>query len=632
MSVLDKSKMASFKQKMRSLMYNRLPILKWAPNYGTNKLVSDAVAGITVGLTAMPQALAYATLAGLEPQYGLYSAFVGCFVYIIFGSVKEITIGPTALMALMTYQQIEGRNVDYAILLCFLSGVVQLLMAFLNLGVLVDFISIPVTVGFTSATSVIIATTQLKGLLGLKISSSGFTDTIRKVVRHLDETRWHDLSLGLTCIIVLLLFRKIKDIKLTPSDKKPTKNQKILSRVLWLTSISRNAIVVIACSILAYNLKNSSNGCPFVLTGTVRGGFPSVAPPPFSTELNNKTIPFTEMVTDLGTSIVLVPIIAVLGNVAIAKAFATGKTVDATQELFTLSLCNIIGSFVSSMPITGSFSRSAVNHASGVQTPMGGLFTGIMVILALSFLTPYFSYIPKASLSAVIICAVIFMIEYEVVKPMWRSSRKDLVPTFATFVLCLAIGVEIGILIGVGINIIFLLYPSARPTIHVEKKTIVDSGIEYILVTPGNSLYFPAIEFIKSSVVKAGLSSSHLPVVVDCRFILGVDFTAAKGISSMITEFMLRNQPLYFINPKEEVIAVFKGAVMEDFQYFKSVDDLQQHLSDQKEKAKTIFSEETKLLPTGQSEEPASVTTTDLREIKCVNGCGNFVQHSSSSC
>lgn len=122
------------KKKLKQIVRNRIPIVKWAPEYNSHKLVCDVIAGVTVALTVMPQALAYATLAGLEPQYGLYSAFVGCFIYTIFGSCKDITIGPTALMALMTYQQIVGRNTDYAILLCFLSGIVQLLMAILNLG------------------------------------------------------------------------------------------------------------------------------------------------------------------------------------------------------------------------------------------------------------------------------------------------------------------------------------------------------------------------------------------------------------------------------------------------------------------------------------------------------------------
>lgn len=132
---------------------------------------------------------------------------------------------------------------------------------------------------------------------------------------------------------------------------------------------------------------------------------------------------FTDMISELGSSIALVPIIAVLGNVAISKAFG-GAGIDATKELVALSLSNILGSFFSSMPVTGSFSRSAVNHASGVKTPIGGIYTGILVILALSVLTPYFQYIPRAALSSVIISAVIFMIEYEIIKPLWRCSRR----------------------------------------------------------------------------------------------------------------------------------------------------------------------------------------------------------------
>ncbi|KAJ3624258.1 hypothetical protein MTP99_017898 [Tenebrio molitor] len=582
---------------VKSALFNRVPILTWAPRYGSDKLISDAIAGITVGLTVMPQALAYATLAGLEPQYGLYSAFVGCFVYTVFGTCKDITIGPTALMALMTYQQIVGRNTDYAILLCFLCGIVQLAMAILHLGVLIDFISIPVTVGFTSATSVIIMTSQLKSLLGLKISSSGFLDTITKVFKNIHQTRLPDFMLGAVCIGILMLLRKLKDLKIASKDHKPTKKERMVNRSLWLISTSRNALVVIICSTAAYLYETWGAGSPFRLTGTVRPGLPDFKAPPFETLLNNRTVSFGEMVSDLGTSVVLVPVIGVLGNVAIAKAFASGHMIDATQELFTLSMCNVFGSFFSSMPITGSFSRSAVNHASGVQTPLGGVFTGIMVLLALGFLTPYFAFIPKASLAAVIISAVIFMIEYEVVKPMWRSSKKDLIATCATFVFCLAIGVEYGILVGVGINIMFLLYPSARPSVYVEKMKTATSGIEYVMITPGNSLYFPAVDFIKTSVGKAGVNAKNLPVVIDCRFILGADFTAAKGISALINEFLIRRQSLYFLNTREEVVSVFRGVFDTDFKYFSSKEEVESVLED--DKRKELESEETHLLNNG---------------------------------
>ncbi|XP_050345904.1 sodium-independent sulfate anion transporter-like [Nymphalis io] len=535
------------------LMHKRLPIIQWLPEYNSEKALADFIAGVTVGLTVIPQALAYATLAGLPPQYGLYSSFMGCFVYLILGSCKDITLGPTALLALMTYEQIQGRNFDYAILLCFLTGVVQLIMGILHLGVLIDFISVPVTVGFTSATSVIIAVSQLKGLLGIQFKSKGFIDTLKQVFINIPNARLADSTLGISCIIILLLMRKMKDTNVEA-------NKKSLKKILWLLSTSRNAIIVVVCSIMAFTWESHSVS-PFKLTGTVKEGLPSWSLPPFGTEHDGRNVTFIEMCSELGSSIVLVPIIGVLGNVAIAKAFASGESVDATQELLTLSLSNVLGSFVSAMPITGSFSRSAVNHASGVATQFGSIYTGILVLLSLSLLTPYFYFIPKASLAAVVICAVIFMIEYEVVKPMWRSRRADLVPAFATFVLCLIVGVELGIVAGVLLNVILLLYPSARPTMEAEIITN-STGFSYLLITVGNSLYFPGVEYIRQYVSRAAKKQGgcSMPVVIDCRFVLGADFTAAKGICALSSSLSSRGQPLVLLSPRSNVASVFSGA------------------------------------------------------------------------
>ncbi|XP_059477481.1 sodium-independent sulfate anion transporter-like [Neocloeon triangulifer] len=565
-------------EKIRRLVRQRVPIVAWLPGYDRTKFICDLIAGVTVGLTVIPQALAYSTLAGLEPQYGLYSAFMGCFMYIIFGGCKDITIGPTALMSLMTYDQVKGRNKDFAVLLCFLTGCVQMLFGILNLGVLLDFISVPVSIGFTSATSVIIIVSQLKGLLGLKFTSSSFLDNVAQVLRNLPNLRLGDTLLGLFCIIALLLLRKAKDFPIKEPTSERDHFRRILKRSLWLVSVSRNILVVIICSLVAFCYEVSGNKSPFLLIGAVQSGLPSISLPPFSTTLNNQTLSFTEMASELGSSIILVPVIAILGNVAIAKTFSTGDSVDATQEMIGLGMSNLAASLTSAYPVDGSFSRSAVNHASGVQTPMGGLYTGVLVLLALSLLTPYFYFIPKATLAAVIICAVIFMIEYEVVTPMWRSSKKDLVPTFTTFAVCLAWGVEYGILAGVAINIIMLLYPSARPTVQVN-KTMTKSGRSYLMVTPGNSLYFPAVDFIRTTVGKAGSQEGTTAVVVDCKYVLGADFTAAKGIAALIEDFKRRKQPIYFYNLRPGVIEVFKGASLEEFIHFCDEDELENYIS-----------------------------------------------------
>lgn len=196
---------------LRKWGYRLLPGLKWLHGYTGQDAVADLIAGVTVGLTVLPQGLAYATLAGLEPQYGLYSAFVGGIIYAMLGSCRQVTIGPTALLALMTSRHTGfglGSGPAYAILLCLISGVVELGMAVLKLGALVDLISLPVTVGFTSATAVIIGTSQLKGLLGLRGGSgSDFINTMRSVFGNLHKVRTGDFTLGLTSIIVLLLLR-----------------------------------------------------------------------------------------------------------------------------------------------------------------------------------------------------------------------------------------------------------------------------------------------------------------------------------------------------------------------------------------------------------------------------------------
>jgi sodium-independent sulfate anion transporter 11 len=346
------------------------------------------VAGLSVGLTVIPQGIAYAVVAGLDPQYGLYSAFMGCFVYTIFGSCKDITIGPTAIMSLMIYSAVATLNVDFAILGTFLSGIVIFLFGVSNLGFLIQFISMPTIIGFTTAATVTIGSGQVKPLLGIKSGHSNeFVEAWRNVFEHLDEVRYSDTIFGLFSFALLMLM------------KKPT----CLSR--WPTfakylSISRNAIVVIMGIIVAYGF-HLNNQDPFLLTGKVVQGLPEFRVPPMQAEFNDKHYNFIDMARALGLSLITLPLVSILESVAIAKAFSKGKIVDATQEMIALGLCNIASSFFQSIPITGSFTRTAVNHNSGVKTTFGGVITGIVVLLALGLLTGTFYFIPKTTLAAV---------------------------------------------------------------------------------------------------------------------------------------------------------------------------------------------------------------------------------------
>nr|CAD7428827.1 unnamed protein product [Timema monikensis] len=409
--------------KGKQLLLRHVSIFRWLPHYTKLDAVGDLVAGVTLGLTMMPQAIAYASLAGLNAQYGLYSSFMGGLVYMMFGTIKEVSIGITSLMALMTYEYTQDLPVEFVILLTFLSGCVQLVMGLLDLGILVDFISEPVTSGFTTATSLIIIGSQMKGLLGLRFKSNGFVDNIWQLFKHAGEAKLWDCLMGISCIIALLLIRKANDIPVGPKEKsKQTHTHQVIKKLLWFFSISRNALIVVVCSTVAYKLFNNGLS-PFILSGQIKPGLPSFGLPPFSAQVGNTTYSFMGMCEKLGSGIIMVPVVGVLANVAIAKAFSAGMSLDATQEMLTLGMCNLFGSFVQSTPTTGAFTRSAVSNASGVKTPMGGLYSGTIILLALGYLTPYFYFIPRCTLAAVLITAVMFMIDFKIMIHLWKCSR-----------------------------------------------------------------------------------------------------------------------------------------------------------------------------------------------------------------
>ncbi|KAK7868450.1 hypothetical protein R5R35_011203 [Gryllus longicercus] len=569
--------------KGKHLVLQHVPIISWLPKYTKFDAVSDAVAGFTVGLTLMPQSIAYASLAGLSAQYGLYTAFMGSLVYTFFGTIKEVSIGPTSLMALLTFQFTEHLGVEFVILLSFLAGCVELLMGVLNAGFLVSFISAPVTSGFTSATSIIIIIAQLKGILGISYKSHGTIDAVRQLFVHLPNTRLWDAILGIACATFLLSLRKITSIPVGPKNPSlQTQKHRVIKKTLWFISIARNALIVLIASVIAYKFK-SVGKTPFILSGQIKPGLPAFQLPPFSAQIGNVTYSFPEMCKELGSGIILIPIVAVLANVAIAKAFTTGASLNATQEMITLGLCNIFGSFVQAFPTCGAFTRSAVSNASGVRTPLMGLYSGTIILLALSFLTPYFYFIPRATLSAVLICAVMFMIEWEKALLLWRTSKRDFLLLLLTFLSCLLMGVEVGLLMGVAADIVYLLYLWARPNIDVEicKSPV---GGEYLIVTPDIGLPYAAVDFLRTEVCRVGeiQGAGILPVAINFKNVKSFDFTTSMGIDSLLKDFEKRGQPLIFLNMKPQDVEMIHNANVKMMQYCHSEEELEDLLFGEK--------------------------------------------------
>ncbi|XP_016976171.1 sodium-independent sulfate anion transporter [Drosophila rhopaloa] len=498
---------------------NKFPILKWLPRYRLEYIMQDFIAGFTVGLTTIPQAIAYGVVAGLEPQYGLYSAFMGCFTYIVFGSCKDVTIATTAIMALMV-NQYATISPDYAVLVCFLAGCIVLILGLLNMGVLVRFISIPVITGFTMAAAVTIGSAQINNIVGLTSPSNDLLPAWKNFFTHLASIRVWDALLGVSSLVFLLLMTRVKDIKWG-------------NRIFWkYLGLSRNALAVIFGTFLAYILSRDGNQ-PFRVTGNITAGVPPFRLPPFSTTVDGEYVSFGEMISTLGASLGSIPLISILEIVAISKAFSKGKIVDASQEMVALGMCNIMGSFVLSMPVTGSFTRTAVNNASGVKTPLGGAVTGALVLMALAFLTQTFYFIPKCTLAAIIIAAMISLVELHKIRDMWKSKKKDLFPFVVTIITCMFWSLEYGILCGIAANMVYILYSSARP--HVDIKLEKINGHEVSVVDVKQKLDYASAEYLKEKVVRFLNSQNGETqlVVIRGEEINSIDYTVAMNIVSM---------------------------------------------------------------------------------------------------
>lgn len=328
-------------------------------------------------------------------------------------------MGPTAIASILTFQA-AGGVWQRAVLLSFLTGIIEILMGVMGLGFLIDFVSGPVSSGFTSAVALIILSSQVKDIFGIRATGNTFVEMWTSIFEDIHNIRVGDTVLGFVCIVVLLLMRSLSSVKIGPKDdSQKSLFQRIVNKTLWLIGTSRNAILVVVCGGIGSIFYHAGED-HFKLIGYIPPGLPAFQPPPFSIPeiMVNGTVTqqgetFGEMVANMGSGLIVVPLIALLENIAICKAFSSGKAVDATQELLAIGTANLANSFVQGYPGTGALSRGAVFNASGSRTPLGSLYTGILVILALLFFTPYFFYIPKSALAAIIIAAVVsFILSY----------------------------------------------------------------------------------------------------------------------------------------------------------------------------------------------------------------------------
>ncbi len=536
------------------LLKKLIPILEWLPNYKKSQLRGDVVAGITVAIVLIPQGIAYALIAGLPPIYGLYAALVPQLMYAVFGSSRQVAIGPVAMDSLIvatgvsTLALIGSESyIAIAILLALMVGTIQFLMGVLRLGFIVNFLSRPVIIGFTSAVALIIGLNQFRNLFGVEfLQSDQVHILLEDVFNRIKYFNMNTTIIGIIACVIIMTFRKI--------------NKKI-----------PNALIVVALGILAIRFF----GNQFTDVAIVKD-IPSGLPK------------FTIPVIDIALVRELFPIAATLVMVGYLETISIGKTLEAkqdeyrirpNQELVALGISNIVGSLFQSYPSTSSFSRSAINEESGGTTGVSAIISAIIVVFTLLFLTPIFYHLPKTILAAIIIVAVFNLINVKEARRLWKANNLDFWLLIATFFSTLFFGIEQGILIGVGLSLIVLIFRTSRPyAIELGKvpnsdfyrnksrfkEVVIDN--EVLVFRFDAQLFYANSNYFRDKLDELTEEKGEALklIVLDAESINRVDSTGIEMLKERIKYYKKRNIEFYFAAVKGPVRdAFFRGGLLE---------------------------------------------------------------------
>ena len=522
--------MASWRRVLPSL-----PVLQWGRAYNREALVSDGVAALIVTIMLIPQSLAYAMLAGLPPEVGLYASVAPLLRYAVFGTSRVLAVGPVAVVSLMTAaaigQHAPAGTPEYwavAITLAFLSGLLLLSMGLLRLGFLANFLSHPVISGFISASGILIAASQLKTLMGVSAEGHNFLDLSLSLMSQLGQVHVLTLAIGAATVAFLFWVRSGLKPLLQRLGMKP--------RAADVVAKTGPVAAIAVTTLLTWALDWQVQGVKIV--GAVPQGLP----------------PFTLPLWDLGLwQALLVPalLISVVGfveSVSVGQTLAAKRRqrIEPDQELVALGASNLGASFTGGFPVTGGFARSVVNFDAGAQTPAAGVFTAAGITLASLFLTPALYYLPQATLAATIVVAVLSLVDFSILRKTWRYAKSDFLAVLATLVATLTVGVEAGLVVGVALSLALYLYRTSRP--HMAEVGLV-AGTEHfrnvqrhtVVVSPrvlslrvDESLYFANSRALEDRINNAVASRPALEhVVLQCSAINDIDASALESLEAI---------------------------------------------------------------------------------------------------
>ncbi|MCF6347573.1 MAG: sulfate permease [Flavobacteriaceae bacterium] len=537
------------------------PILDWLPNYKKEWLKGDIGAGLTVGVMLIPQGMAYATIAGMPAVYGLYASIVPIIIYAILGTSRQLAVGPVAMVSLLTATAIgsfEGLSASdyilYAILLAFLVGAIQFLLGLFRLGFLVNFLSHPVVSGFTSAAALIIGLSQLKSLLGIDIPRSHhINEILLNAFNKFDEINWIAFTIGVVGILIILGIKKI--------------NKSLPSQLF--------AVIFGIAIVPIFNL--GEGGYAIKIIKDIPNTLPKFQIPLFDLEIIQLLIPMA----------LTIALVSFMESIAVAKAIQTKHRdykVLPNQELISLGLANVFGSFFQSFPTTGGFSRTAVNDQAGAKTSLAAIISAILIIITLLFLTPLFYNLPKAILASVIMVAVFGLIDYKEAIHLWKSNRTDFFLLVITFIATLTIGIEKGIGLGVILSLVTVILKTTRPHVAVLAnihgthfyRNVIRFGEDVILkediliVRFDAQLYFANTTFFKDKLEElvAEKGDKLKLIIIDGESMNNLDSSGVHALLDVIDLYQSKGIEISFSGMKGSVRdAMRKGGVIDKISF-----------------------------------------------------------------
>lgn len=494
-------------------------ILSWVRTYERGDLRNDLTAGLTVGAMLVPQAMAYALLAGLPPEVGLYAATIPVFVYALFGTSRQLAVGPVAIVSLLTASALgplveEGTAgyLEAAALLALMVGVIHMVLGAARLGSLVNFLSHSVLVGFTAAAALIIGFSQAKHVLGISTERKDhFSETVVEVVRHLGDTHGPTLVVGAAALGVLLALRRL-------APRVPA------------------ALVVVAVSILVVKgLGLEAEGVRVV--GDIPDSLPAFGLPEFSGSL----------VGNLAGTAFVITIVGFMESIAVAKVYARRHRyeVDANRELVGLGMANVTSGVFGGYPVTGGFSRTAVNDTAGARTPLASIVTAGIVVATIAFFTPLLSSLPNAALGAIIITAVIGLVDVKEMRHIATVKRSDLIGLSTAFVATLVLGIELGIAVAVVASMLVVFARMSMPHSavlgHVENTTSYRNIARFPEVSTTEGIRIvridAALSFVNAANVKK-LILAHAAELDDAPRLLILDASGINDIDATGVEML----------------------------------------------------------------------------------------------